>query len=401
MKILVANVGSTSLKYGLYEMPSERLLGRGRLERVGAEVSPVSIWTPSGEREYETSLQDFSAAIEHVKLVLVDSEQAALKSLSEIDAVGFKVVHAKGYSGCQILDETVIRAMEDFYLLAPIHNPPYVETVRQFQRSLPGIPLVGLFETAFHQTMPDFADTYGIPLQWKEKYGIRRCGFHGASHAYVAGRIAELLGKKASSVNAISCHLGGSSSITAIREGKSLENSFGFSTQSGLSASTRVGDIDAYVIPYLVQTGDYSLEEVCDILAREGGLRGIAGMDPDMRNLEKASDEGDQRAKLAIETFVYSVKKYIGAYSAVLERVDALVFAGGIGERSKRMRLEICCGLGILGIQLDEELNERENGREACISSEDSPTSIWIVPTNEEIIVARALASKLSETARS
>jgi acetate kinase len=401
MKILITNVGSTSLKYGLYEMPSEELQAQGRIERVGEEVSTCSIRSADAEWNEQKQLKDFPAAIEYVKSLLVDEDRGAVKSLSEIDAVGFKVVHAKGYSGCQILDDAVLQAMRDFYFVSPIHNPPYVNAIEQFRASLPDTPLVGLFETAFHLTMPAYADTYGIPFEWKEKYGIRRFGFHGASHAYVAGRVAERLQKEPGAVNAITCHLGGSSSITAIRDGISLENSFGFSSQSGLSASTRCGDIDPYIIPYVAKTGDYSLDEVCDLLARDGGLKGIAGMDPDMRMLEQAASEGNERAKLAIETFVYSIKKFIGAYAAVLERVDALAFAGGIGERSVRVRAEVCRGLEILGMRIDEQLNERENAKEACISLKDSPTSIWIVPTNEEVIVARAVAAKLKEMAGS
>jgi len=392
MLILVTNVGSTSLKYRLYRYPQEELLATGRVERIGTSKGAASWSHGKSASSLERPFADHREAIEFILQRLLEN---VLSDPKDLGCVAFKTVVAKGYNGCEWLNDTVLRAMEDFNFLAPAHNPPYINAIRLFRELLPKTPLIGLFEPAFHLTMPDYAQVYPLPKEWREEFGIQRYGYHGASHRYVSERIPQLTGRKASEINLISCHLGGSSSLCAIAGGKSTDTSMGFTPQSGIFHATRIGDLDPFAVLYLMREKKLSVEEVITQLTKKSGLLGLSGLSEDMREIEAAMDTGNPEARLAFQAFGYVVKKAIGSFLAVLGRVDVLAFAGGIGERGARVREEICRGLEGLGIRMDEEKNRACNGTEAEISATDSPIAIWVVPTNEELIVARAAYEKL------
>jgi acetate kinase len=294
-----------------------------------------------------------------------------------------------------LLNEEVLQRMADYNDLAPAHNPPYIQAVRIFREMYPDLPLVGLFETAFHTTIPDYAYTYGVPYEWQEKYGVRKYGFHGASHRYVSQRIHELIDLPEKDCKLISCHLGGSSSLCAIVNGRSIDTTMGFSAQDGLLNSTRNGSMDPFIIPFIMDREGISTSDIRDILSKESGLLGISGVSGDMRDLEEAAESGHRRARLAVDTFCYGVKKQIGAMSAAMGGVDAIAFAGGIGERGTDIRTRICEGLEFLGVHVGESAN-KEGPPERVISKPGSPVSIAIIKTNEEIIVARETVRFLS-----
>ncbi len=386
-KILVVNIGSTSLKFHLFDMDQEEVLVRGYLERIGDADSPMS-YTLRDRVTVRTKVDTVSGygiGIKTVLNIIMDSE--ILKDISEIHGIGFKAVHAGELRESSLVTDEVLAVMEDFYCVVPAHNPPYVKAMMQFRQWVPDIPLVAAFETNFHAGIPDYAHTYGIPHEWCEKYKIRKYGFHGASHRYVSERAAEILKLPRAGSRMITCHLGGSSSISAIRNGMSIDNSMGFSTQAGMPMSTRTGDIDPFIIPYVMKKEGLSFEAVMEKLIKQSGLKGISGTSGDVRDLEErySSSAG---AKLAFETLCYSVKKYIGSYAAVLGGIDALVFTGGIGENSSRLRKRVCEGLEFLGIELDSGQNDLPKS-ERLISKDGSRVKIMIIPTNEEIIVAR------------
>ena len=394
--ILVANVGSTSLKYQLIRFPEEESLALGRFERIGSEDAILS-WSTEERKESATEpLVDYEAAVRRMISVLTQGPTAVVSSLSEIAAVGFKTVIAKGYEGCVRITEDVLKGMEDYTLLAPAHNPPYIDAIRIFRDIMPDTPLIGLFEPAFHTTMPDYAKAYAVPKEWREKYGVRRYGFHGASHRYISERIPQLLAKQKDETNLISCHLGGSSSICAVRGGESIDTSMGFSPQSGLFHGTRHGELDPFVVLYVMQQAGLSMEEMVTQLTKKSGFLGLSGVSADVRDIEDAAADGNDEARLALEAFCYDAKKCIGAYTAVLGEVDAVVFTGGIGERGAGIRERICQGLEPLGICLDGSKNKEASGEEACVSTDDSRTAVWLVPTNEELIVARAASELLA-----
>lgn len=389
MNILVCNVGSTSLKYRLIDMPSEGLLLRGHVDRVGSDRATLKHWMAGGGDAIEgmPSCPDHDAAI-----------RAALEhfDINDIDAIGFKAVHAKNVKDVVRIDESVLADMEAFIPVAPQHNPPYMAAMRAFKEISPGKPLVGVFEPAFHRTIPEYARTYGIPHVWAERHGVRRYGFHGASHRYLAGRTPELLDRSEKGLRVITAHLGGSSSLCAIRDGASIDTSMGFSPQSGVSQTSRNGDMDPAVIPFLAQAEGVTIEEVFSRLSSEGGLAGISGTSGDMRDLEEAATAGNQRARLALDVYAYEVKKFIGALAVSLEGIDALVFAGGIGENGQQMRLDICNGLQFLGIRIDLQRNQLSNHDDRIISPDDAPVAVLVICTNEEIVVARETAKLLA-----
>lgn len=385
MKILVANIGSTSLKWRLFDFSNnaERLLHKGGFERV----------------------TDFPKAIEDSLAQLKDA--GVLANESELAAVGFKTVIAKGITGCVRLDERVLGAMEAYNGLAPAHNPPYITGIRLFGKRMPGVPLVGLFETAFYQFAPEAMMRYAVPQAWHD-LGIRRWGFHGASHKFIAERSAELLGRNdvaerarklyvdggASSVNGaplrvISCHLGGSSSITGIRNGVSIGTSMGMSPQSGLPQNNRVGDLDAEAIPYAVRTLGITIEEAQRQLTKESGLQGLSGVSNDIRDVIEASGKGNACAKLAIDVYVASARHWIGSYVFEMGGADAIVFTAGIGENQVAIRSAICANLEDLGIELDPTLNTSTRATETVISKPGSRVKLMVIPTNEELVVAR------------
>ncbi len=393
MRILVTNVGSTSLKYRLYHHPEEKLLASGRVERIGSNQGAASWIHGDKEGSNEKAYPSHKDAIE---FVLQQLREDMGEASGDVDCVAFKTVIAKGYVGCEILDETVLQAMEDYTFLAPAHNPPYIKAVRLFKEIMPDTPLIGLFEPAFHLTMPDYARVYPIPQEWRDKYQIQRYGFHGASHRYVSERIPQLVGKPREELKIISCHLGGSSSLCAIDQGKSIDTSLGFTPQSGVFHATRIGELDPYAVLFVMREEGCSIEEINPKLTKESGLLGLSGVSDDMRDIEIAIDQGNEKAKLAFNAFIYAVKKFIGSYYAILGGLDVLAFAGGIGEKGARVREAVCSNLEHLGITIDSNTNQTQNGKEAEISPPKSQVSTWIVPTNEELIVARAAYEKLT-----
>jgi len=399
MKILVVNVGSTSLKFKLFDMSEqttdgwqrsrEEEIASGKVDRVGGDSSVFTFKRGTEKaREEPVKCPDQRTAIEMVLRSLTDCGDGVLPSLDHLCAVGFKPVHARGIADTVIVDEKVIAAMEEYTFLAPAHNPPYIEAFRIFQSLLPHKPLVGVFEPAFHKTIPEYARTYGIPYEWTEKFAIRRYGFHGASHRYVSWRAPELAGLRRESVRLISCHLGGSSSLCAIRNGQSIDTTMGFSPQSGLPNATRNGDLDAFVPLYLMGKHGFSIAEIREALSRRGGLAGISGLSGDVRDLEEAAEKGNERARLALQVLVYEVKKFIGAYTAVLEGLDLLAFTGGIGENGVNIRAQICSGFQWLGVRLDLEKNS-VRGCEGVISLPESSVKVVVVRANEELVIAR------------
>jgi acetate kinase len=325
---------------------------------------------------------------------LTDADSGCLQSADELAAIGFKAVHAKNVSGVQIVDDRVLSAMEAYNSVAPAHNPPYIAAMRQLRSAFPKLPLVAAFETGFHQTTPDAHRYYAAPIAWAEDHGVLRYGFHGASHRYIAGRIAELLGRR--DLRVISCHLGGSSSICGIRAGESVGASMGMSPQSGLPNNNRAGDFDPFAIPVVMQATGLSLAGVLHELAEKSGLLGLSGKSNDLRDVESAAAAGDARAKLALDVFVGSARDWLGSFLVRLGGADALVFTGGIGENSASMRQAVCAGLEDLGVKLDAERNRAARG-EAVVSANDSRTVIWTVPTNEEIVVARQTAAAIGK----
>lgn len=368
MNILVPNLGSTSLKYQLLEMPSGKVLAQGRLERV---------------TDYGSAIRDM--AINDTK----------------IDAVAFKTVHGgPKYRGTFVIDDELIAAMEEFLPAVPVHNGIYLLGISAFRAAMPTVPLVAAFETEFHTTMPEYAARYGIQKDWCERFGVRRYGFHGASHQYVSERVPEILGMKRDSLRLVSCHLGGSSSVCAVRDGKSIDTTMGFSSQSGLESATRHGELDAFALLFLMKKNDWTVATAAEQLTRTAGLAGISGITGgDVRDLEKAILAGNADAALALSVFTYEVRKTIGAYAAALEGIDAIAFTGGIGENSSRLRRDCCEGLEFLGVRLDRVRNETGEG-DRVVSADDSRVAVVTLTTNEELIVARRAFDVLMRGAR-
>ncbi len=388
MKILVANLGSTSFKYRLFDMTSEKMLARGGVERIGAPESPAFVEVGGKREDVKVAAKDHAVA---VRLCLQQlTEKQVLASPKELAAIGFKAVHAQGVTGVQRVDERVLKAMEAFNDVAPAHNPPYVSAMRLLARELPEIPLVAAFETGFHETIAPAEKLYAVPLEWAERHGVKKWGFHGASHRYIATRTAELFqasGATSKELRIISCHLGGSSSLCAISGGQSRATTMGMSPQSGLPNNNRVGDFDPFALPALIRSTGKSLEQLLEDLANRSGLLGVSGFN-DLRDIEAAAGRGEARAQLALDVFVASVRHYLGAYLVLLGGADAIVFTGGIGENSTAMRRAVLQNLEWCGIALDEEKNKTARGEQRI----DAPTSrvqLWIMPTNEELIVAR------------
>lgn len=388
MKILVANLGSTSFKYRLYDLGNgaEKLLARGAIERIGSDNAKVVIKSDRGDRENVRPIADHGEAVQICLDQLVDPTHGVLERASDVAAIGFKAVHARNVTGVHIVDETVLEAMEAFADVAPAHNPPYTKAMRMLGERFPSLPLVAAFETGFHRTIPEANQRYAIPDEWATKIGVRRWGFHGASHRYIAGRVAEL--KKRDDLKVISCHLGGSSSMCAIRAGQSAATTLGMSPQSGLPHNNRVGDFDVFALPVLLRETGQSLEEILDTLANKSGLEGLSGAGRDLRDIEAAAEAGNERATLALDVFINSVRHYLGAHLVELGGADLIVFTGGIGENSVRIRSGVCRDLGWFGIELDPKANAGGEP-ERRVSAPESRVEVWTIPTNEEIVVAR------------
>jgi acetate kinase len=376
-KILVANIGSTSFKYRLLQMPDLTVLAQGQVERIGQP----------GEE-----CPDYDAAIARCRDGIV-GEGRPLEALSDLSAVGFKAVHAGPLSGARLVDDQVLEAMEEYAFLAPAHNPPYVAAMRAFRRSVPEVPLVALFETAFFDQLPEAVTTYAVPYAWRKELGIRRYGFHGASHQAASEKAQELLKRR--DLRHISCHLGGSSSLAAIRNGVAVDCSFGMSPQSGLPHNNRTGDIDVFAVLRAMKKKGYGVDEVAEILASRSGLAGISGGSGDVRDLSQAAAAGEARARLALDVFVDATRRYVGAFLVRLGGVDVLTFSGGIGENSAEVRAAACEGLSAFGIELDVARNRVARG-EARISTDSSSAAILVIPADEERIVARATADTVA-----
>ena len=389
MNVLVVNCGSSSLKYQLINSETEGVLAKGLCERIGID-GMLTYQPEGGEKEKsEIAMPTHTEAINAVLAALTNEKSGVIKSLSEVGAVGHRVVHGgeKFTSSCLINDESM-KAIEECNDLAPLHNPANLIGIRACQELMPGVPMVAVFDTAFHQTMPDVAYTYGIPYEYYEKYKVRRYGFHGTSHSYVSKRTAEIVGKPYDQMKIIVCHLGNGASISAVNCGKSVDTSMGLTPLEGLVMGTRSGDLDPAIIDFVGKKEGLSLDEMNEVLNKKSGMLGISGVSSDGRDLEAAAETGNKRAQLALDVFDYRVIKYIGAYAAAMNGVDAIAFTAGIGENNIKMRKDVCSSLTYLGVKLDEEKNN-VRGEERIISADDSKVQVLLVPTNEELAIAR------------
>lgn len=390
MKILVINCGSSSLKYQLIDMINEKVLAKGLAERIGIEGSRIK-HKPTGKDEVviEKPMENHKIVLELVLKALVDKDHGAIETMDEINAVGHRVVHGgEKFSGSVIINDEVLKALDECIDLAPLHNPPNIMGIQACKELMPNTPMVGVFDTAFHQTMPKDSYIYPLPYELYEKYGIRRYGFHGTSHKYVSDKAAELLGKNIDELKIITCHLGNGASIAAIKNGKCVDTSMGFTPLEGLAMGTRCGDIDPAILPFLMDKEGLDIEGINKLINKKSGVLGISGVSSDFRDIEDAAKDGNERASLALSIFSNRVKKYIGAYAAIMGGVDAIVFTAGLGENSVNAREDICSGLQFLGINMDKEKNN-VRGKETIISSNDSKVKVLIIPTNEELMIAR------------
>ncbi|MHC4518556.1 MAG: acetate/propionate family kinase [Planctomycetota bacterium] len=402
MKILVINAGSSSIKYQLYEMPAGQVLARGRVERIGDDDSKLTHSCGDSTTTREEAVSDHEVAMQRILDVLVDTNVGAVGELAEIASVGHRVVHGgEEFTGSMIVDERVLASVEKFVDLAPLHNPHNLVGIRAARSKLPHAIQVACFDTAFHTSIPEVAHLYALPYELYERYGIRRYGFHGTSHRYVARRAAAMMGIDKYESNVITCHLGNGCSVAAVREGRSVDTSMGFTPLEGLVMGTRTGDFDPAILFYLADKG-YDLAALNALCNKESGLLGISGASNDMRTLEQLAEQGNARARLAIEIFCYRVRRYIGAYFAILNPLHAVVFTGGIGENSPLVRERICRDLDHMGIQLDPRNEETGGGEEATISTDDSTVKVLVIPTNEEEAIARdafELSAAVAESA--
>ena len=389
MNILVINCGSSSLKYQLINSETEGVLAKGLCERIGID-GMLTYQPEGGEKEKsEIAMPTHTEAINAVLAALTNEKSGVIKSLSEVGAVGHRVVHGgEKFTSSTVITDEAMKAIEECNDLAPLHNPANLIGIRACQELMPGVPMVAVFDTAFHQTMPDVAYTYGIPYEYYEKYKVRRYGFHGTSHSYVSKRTAEIVGKPYDQMKIIVCHLGNGASISAVNCGKSVDTSMGLTPLEGLVMGTRSGDLDPAIIDFVGKKEGLSLDEMNEVLNKKSGMLGISGVSSDGRDLEAAAETGNKRAQLALDVFDYRVIKYIGAYAAAMNGVDAIAFTAGIGENNIKMRKDVCSSLTYLGVKLDEEKNN-VRGEERIISADDSKVQVLLVPTNEELAIAR------------
>lgn len=392
MRVLIANLGSTSFKYRLFDMSDERELARGGIDRIGGAESRCVAQIGSWREDTTRQVPNHGVAVQVCLEQLTNAEHGCLKSAADVSAIGFKAVHGGSRSGVFRVDEELLTAMEEMNSVAPAHNPPYVAAMRSLASQAGDIPLVAAFETDFHRTAPRAMQEYAIPREWADKLHLKKWGFHGASHRFIATRCGELFGQAKPRI--ISCHLGGSSSVCGIRDGQSLGASMGMSPQTGIPQNNRVGDFDPFALPSIMAYTGLSLEAVLKKLATEGGLLGISGHSSDIRDIEEKAAAGDANCQLALDTFVAEVRRYIGAYLVALGGADLLVFTGGIGENGRMLRAKICENLSELGIALDPEKNRTSQG-ESSLHTASSRTEIWVIPTNEELIVARQCVALL------
>ncbi len=387
MKIVVCNIGSTSFKFQLLDMESEKQLAKGYIERVGEENAIVNYWNgDKNNYSVQIPIKTQKEAVIHSLEYLIDSKNGLLKGYNEIDGVGFKTIQAGKKNGSVLLVDDVLEEMENFASLAPAHNPPYLEAIYMFKEILPNTPLVGVFEPGFHINIPDYARVYGVPYEWIEKYGVVKYGYHGASHRFVTSEAVRILNLNDNIHKIISVHLGGSSSLCAFKNGISIDTSMGFTPQTGLIQGTRIGDLDPFVLPYIMEKKNISIEEALIECTKNGGLKGLSGISADMREINEAIANNNKRALLARNKFIYDIKRYIGEFIILMEGIDAIVFTGGIGQKDYLLRKEVLKSLGFLGLILENENNESNS---ELISSKNSKIKVLVLETNEELVVAR------------
>ena len=389
MKILVLNCGSSSIKYKLFDMTTKEVLAQGGIEKIGLVGSFLKLTLPNGEKKIlEKDIPEHTAGIEFILNTLVSPEYGAIKSLDEINAVGHRMVHGgERFSESVLLNKEVLDAFIACNDLAPLHNPANLKGVNAVSAILPNVPQVGVFDTAFHQTMPDYAYMYAIPYELYEKYGVRRYGFHGTSHRYVSQRVCEFLGVDPKGKKIITCHIGNGGSISAIKDGKCIDTSMGLTPLEGLVMGTRSGDIDAGAVTFIMEREGINATGVSNLLNKKSGVLGVSGVSSDMRELEAAVAAGNPKAILAEKMYFYRIKKYIGAYAAALGGVDIILFTGGVGENQANCRSEVCEGLEFMGVKIDLEKN-KVRGEEAIISADDSKVTVAVIPTDEELMIA-------------
>ena len=390
MKILVINCGSSSLKYQLFDMDNESVSAKGLVDRIGIDGSNIT-HRKTGAQPFtlNTPIKDHKAAMKLVLDALLDSEHGVLKSLDEISAAGHRIVSGGDYfKEAVLVNEEVMDALRKCIPLAPLHNPGHIMGIEAIQHALPKLPNVTVFDTAFHQTMPDYAYMYGLPWEFYEVHRVRRYGAHGTSHNFVALRAAEILGKPLSGLKMVTCHLGNGSSISAVKNGKCIDTSMGLTPLAGVLMGTRTGDMDPACVPFVQNITKYSADEMNNFMNKKSGLLGISGVSSDLRDVEEAANKGNERAKLAIEMLEYGIRKYIGAYTVAMEGLDVIVFTAGIGENSAATREGVCKKLEFMGVKIDPEKNNIR-GKEAIVSTDDSKVTVMVVPTNEELMIAR------------
>ena len=394
MNVLVINAGSSSLKYQLLNPDTQEILAKGLCERIG--IDGKFTYKPTGKtavKAADVAMPTHSEAIQTVLNALVDKDNGVIASTKEIDAVGHRVVHGgEKFAKSVLITDEVMATIEECNPLAPLHNPANIIGIRACQQLMPGTPMVAVFDTAFHQTMPPVAYTYALPYEYYEQDKVRRYGFHGTSHKYVSQRAAAMLGKPIEELKLISCHLGNGSSITAIDGGKSVDTSMGFTPLAGLPMGTRAGDLDAGILQYLMNKHGMNIDEMLNVLNKKSGVEGISAISSDFRDLENAEAQGNQRAELALRVFDYSVKKYIGAYAAAMGGVDAVIFTAGVGENGPETRESACAGLEFLGIKIDPE-KDKVRGKEMDVSADDAKVRVLVIPTNEELMIAMDTAA--------
>ncbi len=390
MKILVLNCGSSSIKYKLFEMTEKKVLAQGGIEKIGLKGSFLKLTLPNGEKVIlEKDIPEHTTGVEFIFSTLTSEKYGALKSLNELDAVGHRMVHGgERFSESVLLNKEVLDAFTACNDLAPLHNPANLKGVNAVSTLLPNLPQVGVFDTAFHQTMPDYAYMYAIPYELYEKYGVRRYGFHGTSHRYVSKRACEFLGINPVGTKMITCHVGNGGSVSAIQDGKCVDTSMGLTPLEGLMMGTRSGDIDGGAVTFIMEKEGLDATGVSNLLNKKSGVLGVSGVSSDMRELSAAANEGNKRAILAQKMYFYRIRKYIGSYAAALGGVNVIVFTGGVGENDGLAREVACEGLEFMGVKLDKELNKKIHGDEAVISTADSKVKVVVIPTDEELMIA-------------
>ena len=390
MKILVLNCGSSSIKYALYDMDSKTVMTSGGAERVGLDGSFVKVKLANGDkRQIMHDIPEHTEGVKFIFSLLTDPEIGVIKDLKEIDAVGHRMVHGgEKFNKSVVLNDEVLKVFEECNDLAPLHNPANLKGVKAVQELMPGLPQVGVFDTAFHQTMPDYAYMYAVPYELYEKYGVRRYGFHGTSHRYVSQRVCDFLGVKAEDKKVITCHIGNGGSVAAVDGGKCVDTTMGLTPLEGVMMGTRSGDIDGGAVAFIQKKLGLDADGISDLLNKKSGVLGISGISSDMREIDAAAESGDPKAVLALAMYNYRIKKYVGAYAAAMGGVDIVVFTAGVGENQSSMRAEVCRNMEWMGIKLDEEKNKTVRGVEAVISAPDSKVTVVVIPTDEELMIA-------------